>query len=308
MMSYLTNSPPEFFDSSFVAQSKGREVTRVSSADGGVVKMRFNVSTRKMADYGYAVLGERMVGDSLLDQMSQNQQNHPGQNRNEDSEREKLPMNSPITDPPKAVVSEGLYESSITDIENESQRQRRPNTTQLPELKSESPVTGGRALSRQLSSGQSQIQQQNVNSVFFTRRGEEVVSLQPFDLQHTVPHSEAPQTAQPTMQNQQPQQSPFSSVVSPSFHSSPEIAMQSPQTAPQSQQAQSQPSQMLQSPNTMAAVFNSPMRKHQLTPLTDNQSDEQQQTQQSQQTRISATGRKTTRLAPLNMSPQSESF
>jgi B9 domain-containing protein 1 len=49
---FITNRPPEFFDSKFIAQGMGREVTRVES--GGVVKVIFNVTTKNMAEWGYS--------------------------------------------------------------------------------------------------------------------------------------------------------------------------------------------------------------------------------------------------------------
>ena len=54
---FLTNSPPEFFDSKFVAQGKGREVTRVKS--NGSIKVTFNVITKHLSEFGYDTTGER---------------------------------------------------------------------------------------------------------------------------------------------------------------------------------------------------------------------------------------------------------
>jgi B9 domain-containing protein 1 len=47
--SWVTNNPPEFFDSKFIAQGKGREVTRVKSQ--GTVKITFNVISKNMAEW-----------------------------------------------------------------------------------------------------------------------------------------------------------------------------------------------------------------------------------------------------------------
>jgi hypothetical protein len=64
---WVMNNPPEFFDSKFIAQGKGREVTRVRSH--GCVKVTFNVTTKNMAEWGYSVGGERTLTaapDALL--------------------------------------------------------------------------------------------------------------------------------------------------------------------------------------------------------------------------------------------------
>ena len=57
LTAWVTNNPPEFFDSKFIAQGKGREVTRVRSH--GVVKISFNVTTKNMSEWGYQVSSER---------------------------------------------------------------------------------------------------------------------------------------------------------------------------------------------------------------------------------------------------------
>lgn len=59
---WLTNNPPEFFDSKFISQGRGREVTRVRSH--GCVKVTFNVTTKNMSEWGYQVSAER-AGDVL---------------------------------------------------------------------------------------------------------------------------------------------------------------------------------------------------------------------------------------------------
>ena len=57
LSAWITNNPPEFFDSKFIAQGKGREVTRVRSH--GVVKVTFNVTTKNMQQWGYQMQNER---------------------------------------------------------------------------------------------------------------------------------------------------------------------------------------------------------------------------------------------------------
>lgn len=59
LTAWLTNNPPEFFDSKFVAQGKGREVTRVRSH--GCVKLTFNVTTKNMQEWGYQMSSERAL-------------------------------------------------------------------------------------------------------------------------------------------------------------------------------------------------------------------------------------------------------
>lgn len=56
LVAWLSGNPPEFFDSKFIAQGKGREVTRVRST--GVVTIVLNVATRNMTDLGYETSGE----------------------------------------------------------------------------------------------------------------------------------------------------------------------------------------------------------------------------------------------------------
>jgi B9 domain-containing protein 1 len=77
LTAWLTNNPPEFFDSKFVAQGKGREVTRVRSH--GAVKVTFNVTTKNMSEWGYQVDTER-GGAQLAAQMqlAQQQQQQQG--------------------------------------------------------------------------------------------------------------------------------------------------------------------------------------------------------------------------------------
>eukprot|EP00602_Paraphysomonas_sp_CaronLab_P010490 CAMPEP_0185026190 /NCGR_PEP_ID=MMETSP1103-20130426/10144_1 /TAXON_ID=36769 /ORGANISM="Paraphysomonas bandaiensis, Strain Caron Lab Isolate" /LENGTH=193 /DNA_ID=CAMNT_0027559685 /DNA_START=78 /DNA_END=659 /DNA_ORIENTATION=+ len=50
--SWFSGNPPEFFDSKFVCQSDGREVTRVRTT--GVVRLKLNVSTKGMEAVGYS--------------------------------------------------------------------------------------------------------------------------------------------------------------------------------------------------------------------------------------------------------------
>lgn len=49
---WLTGTPPEYFDAKFVAESEGREVTRVASA--GQATVRFNIVTSGMAAFGFS--------------------------------------------------------------------------------------------------------------------------------------------------------------------------------------------------------------------------------------------------------------
>jgi len=50
---WFFGNPPEFYDSKFVCQAEGRQVTRVKST--GSVRLVVNVSTRGMKDVGYDV-------------------------------------------------------------------------------------------------------------------------------------------------------------------------------------------------------------------------------------------------------------
>ncbi|KAG1685587.1 hypothetical protein DVH05_027988 [Phytophthora capsici] len=50
-VAWITGSPPEYFDSKFVAQSDSRDVTRVTSA--GKVRVLLNVATHGMKQHGY---------------------------------------------------------------------------------------------------------------------------------------------------------------------------------------------------------------------------------------------------------------
>mmetsp|Transcript_35975 Transcript_35975/g.70711 ORF Transcript_35975/g.70711 Transcript_35975/m.70711 type:complete len:264 (-) Transcript_35975:307-1098(-) len=61
LIAWLTGNPPEFFDAKFVAQGKGREVTRVESA--GTVKIVLNVVTKNMNNWNFQINNER-TGDS----------------------------------------------------------------------------------------------------------------------------------------------------------------------------------------------------------------------------------------------------
>jgi B9 domain-containing protein 1 len=51
-MAWVSGTHPEFFDSKFVAQGEGREVTRVTNT--GVVKVTINVMTKGMESFGYS--------------------------------------------------------------------------------------------------------------------------------------------------------------------------------------------------------------------------------------------------------------
>jgi len=51
LMSWLLGNPPEFFDSKFVCQGEGREVTRVQGT--GVVRLKINVTSKGMQLVGY---------------------------------------------------------------------------------------------------------------------------------------------------------------------------------------------------------------------------------------------------------------
>ena len=50
---WLWGNPPEFFDSKFVAQAEGREVTRVQNT--GSISLILNVTTKGMQNAGYAI-------------------------------------------------------------------------------------------------------------------------------------------------------------------------------------------------------------------------------------------------------------
>jgi B9 domain-containing protein 1 len=52
-VAWLLGNPPEFFDSKFVCQGDGREVTRVQST--GTVRVKLNVHTKNMGAVGYSV-------------------------------------------------------------------------------------------------------------------------------------------------------------------------------------------------------------------------------------------------------------
>ena len=51
-MSWVMGNPPEFYDSKFVCQGEGREVTRVQST--GSVRIKLNVLTKGMESVGYS--------------------------------------------------------------------------------------------------------------------------------------------------------------------------------------------------------------------------------------------------------------
>jgi len=50
-MAWMSGTHPEFFDSKFVTQGEGREVTRVKNT--GVVKVTVNIMTKGMEGFGY---------------------------------------------------------------------------------------------------------------------------------------------------------------------------------------------------------------------------------------------------------------
>jgi len=52
-MNWIMGTPPEFYDSRFVAQGSGRNVTKVQA--DGVVKVMFHVVTKDMTTFGYNV-------------------------------------------------------------------------------------------------------------------------------------------------------------------------------------------------------------------------------------------------------------
>ena len=51
--SWFMGNPPEFFDSKFVCQGDGREVTRVQST--GTVRIKLNIQTKNMGAVGYSI-------------------------------------------------------------------------------------------------------------------------------------------------------------------------------------------------------------------------------------------------------------
>jgi hypothetical protein len=67
-MAWLTGTHPEFFDSKFVAQGEGREVTRVKNT--GVLKVSFNIMSKGMENFGYGSSANG-VGSSLNAQTMQ---------------------------------------------------------------------------------------------------------------------------------------------------------------------------------------------------------------------------------------------
>mmetsp|Transcript_1074 Transcript_1074/g.1199 ORF Transcript_1074/g.1199 Transcript_1074/m.1199 type:complete len:188 (+) Transcript_1074:119-682(+) len=52
-MAWLLGNPPEFYDSKFVCQGEGREVTRVQST--GSVRIKLNILTKGMESIGYSI-------------------------------------------------------------------------------------------------------------------------------------------------------------------------------------------------------------------------------------------------------------
>jgi len=54
-IAWIGGTPPEFFDTAFVAQSTGRDVTRVQAR--GTVRVTLNVLPRGMGSFGYAYGG-----------------------------------------------------------------------------------------------------------------------------------------------------------------------------------------------------------------------------------------------------------
>lgn len=58
---YLTGNQPEFFTPLFIAQGKGREVSRVKS--NGAIKIVLNIATKNMMAWGYSIRGERAISN-----------------------------------------------------------------------------------------------------------------------------------------------------------------------------------------------------------------------------------------------------
>lgn len=58
MMAMFRGNQPEYFDTNFIANSKNREITRVSS--NGTVKVVFNIMTKNLKSYGYSVKDQMM--------------------------------------------------------------------------------------------------------------------------------------------------------------------------------------------------------------------------------------------------------
>ena len=54
-MAWVSGTHPEFFDTKFVAQGEGREVTRVTNT--GVVKVTISIMTKGMESFGYSTGG-----------------------------------------------------------------------------------------------------------------------------------------------------------------------------------------------------------------------------------------------------------
>lgn len=65
---WLTCTPPEFFETKFIVQGKGREVTRVKS--NGVIKVVLNVTTKQMTDWGYQNSTERVDPSAQFDKQA----------------------------------------------------------------------------------------------------------------------------------------------------------------------------------------------------------------------------------------------
>ena len=55
-MAWISGTHPEFFDSKFVAQGEGREVTRVENT--GIVKVTVNIMSKGMESFGYSTGGQ----------------------------------------------------------------------------------------------------------------------------------------------------------------------------------------------------------------------------------------------------------
>lgn len=53
LLGWLMGNPPEFFDSKFVCQGEGREVTRVQHT--GSVVINLNIQTKGMQNFGYSM-------------------------------------------------------------------------------------------------------------------------------------------------------------------------------------------------------------------------------------------------------------
>eukprot|EP00483_Globobulimina_turgida_P000083 UN00083 len=56
LVARLKGNKPEYFDTTFITQSKNREITRVTS--NGKIKVIFNVMTKNLKEFGYSIKDE----------------------------------------------------------------------------------------------------------------------------------------------------------------------------------------------------------------------------------------------------------